>query len=190
MSKGVEHDGVRWNNADLDRVQLRPYDPRWPAQFEREATAIRRELEKDFTFVLEHVGSTAIPGLEAKPIVDILLAVPDAGRWPELIAPLERLGYAYWAGNPDTDRMFFVKGMPPFGAGRTHHVHVVTPGAIRDFVRFRDHLVGHPEDAKHYAALKRKLAAQFADDRDSYTAGKAAFVRMVLARAADAPGAG
>ena len=79
-----------------------------------------------------------MPGLAAKPIIDIVLEVPDRAAWPSLIEPLQRLAYVHWAENPDTTKMFFVKGMPPFGTGRTHHVHADRDGytkAKEAFVR-------------------------------------------------------
>lgn len=183
VSGRVAHDGSRWSNADEDRVELREYDPRWPAEFEKEAKAIRTELGPTLAYSLEHVGSTAIPGLAAKPIIDVVLVVADRARWRELVAPLERIGYSHWAENPDPNRMFFVKGMPPFGSGRTHHVHVLTGEARDDMVGFRDLLLEHPEEAQRYGEVKRQLAKQFERDRDGYTAAKADFVREILQRA-------
>ena len=182
MSDEVTHDGTRWSNADADVVEIRPYDPSWPERFLAEARAIRAALGAGVAYDVHHVGSTAVPGLAAKPIVDIFLEVADRDAWPSLIEPLARLGYVYWAENPDRTKMFFVKGMPPFGMGRTHHVHVDTPDAVAPVLRFRDHLIAHPEDARRYEALKRELAARFPTDRDAYTNAKAAFVQDVLRR--------
>jgi GrpB-like predicted nucleotidyltransferase (UPF0157 family) len=179
----LTHDGTRWSNAEHDRVEIVPYDPDWSARFAAEAAAIRAALGEGFAYALHHVGSTAVPGLAAKPIVDIVLEVADRDRWPSLVPPLAGLGYVWWAENPDTSKMFFVKGMPPFGARRTHHIHVHGPDAIGDVLRFRDHLVAHPEDAARYAALKRDLAARHPTDRDAYTNAKAEFVHDVLRRA-------
>jgi len=183
MHDKVTHNGSRWSNADSDLVELREYDPGWPEEFQREAKAIRAELGEVLAYSTEHVGSTAIPGLTAKPIIDIILVVPDKRRWPEVVAPLEQLGYSYWADNPDPDRMFFVKGMPPFGSGRTHHVHVHTPETLEPLVRFRDFLIQHPDEARKYGELKRELAQRFERDRDAYTAGKAEFVQEILRKA-------
>jgi GrpB-like predicted nucleotidyltransferase (UPF0157 family) len=176
----LTHDGRRWSNAEADRVDLVPYDPSWPARFAAEAAAIRAALGDGFAYEVLHAGSTAVPGLAAKPIVDVVLAVPDRTRWPSLVPALTGLGYVYWAENPDTTTMFFVKGMPPYGTGRTHHVHVHGPYAAATVVRFRDHLIAHPEDAARYEALKRDLAVRFPTDRDAYTKGKGAFVEAAL----------
>ncbi|MFI5325812.1 MAG: GrpB family protein [Candidatus Rokuibacteriota bacterium] len=174
---GVTHDGKRWSNADQDRVEdLLAYDPTWPAQYDAEARAIRAALTGDADFELVHFGSTAIPGLAAKPIIDIMLISADQSGWPALIEPIEGLGYVFWAENPRRDRLFFVKGMPPFGTQRTHHVHVRTPEDARVALVFRDYLRHHPEEAARYAELKRELAARYPIDRDAYTEGKARYV--------------
>ena len=178
----VTFDGQRWSNADADAVELRDYDREWPMRYEAVARRIRSALcSVDVT--LEHFGSTAIPGLAAKPIIDIMLIASDTSIWPALIQPIEELGYAFWADNPRRDRMFFVKGMPPFGAGRTHHVHVRTAGDARSALVFRDYLRRHPDEAARYAALKRELAARHPTDREAYTAGKTAFVDEIVAKA-------
>ena len=119
MTAMVTHDGKRWSNADDDAIRIERSDPSWPVSFAAEAAAI-----------------------------DIVLEVPDRDVWPALIQPLERLEYVHWAENPDRTKMFFVKGMPPFGTGRTHHIHVHTPDAIAPIVGFRDYLVAHPEEAR------------------------------------------
>ena len=177
----MTHDGQRWSNAAEDRVALGAYDPRWPALFEAEAERLRIALAGTVDFRLDHFGSTAIPGLAAKPIIDIMVTVADQAAWPRLIEPIKGLGYVFWADNPRRDRMFFVKGMPPFGTGRTHHVHVRTPADAHAAILFRDYLRRHPEEASRYAALKRELAERHSTDRDAYTDGKAGFVEDILA---------
>lgn len=179
----VTFDGRRWSNADADVVQLRDYDPEWPMRYEAEARQIRSALGTTLNVTLEHFGSTAISGLVAKPIIDIMLIAPDMSIWPALIRPVEQLGYAFWADNPRRDRMFFVKGIPPFGTTRTHHVHVRTAEDARSALVFRDYLRRHPDEAARYAALKRALAARHTTDRDAYTAGKTTFVDEVVAKA-------
>ena len=151
----VTFDGQRWSNADADVVQLCDYDPQWPRRYEAEARQIRSALGTTLDFALEHFGSTAIPGLAAKPIIDIMLIASDPSRWPALIRPIEDLGYAFWSDNPRRDRMFFVKGMPPFGTGRTHHVHVRTPEDARSALVFRDYLAA---PSRRGGALRRAEA--------------------------------
>jgi len=164
-------------------IVLAPPDPAWPVRFETEATRIAAALPHDLACELVHFGSTAVPGMAAKPVIDIQLIVPDAARWPELIAPLEGLGYAYWRDNPAKHRMFFVKGLPPAPGGRSHHVHVCPPAEARAEIAFRDLLRADADLAARYLALKRDLAARFAHDREAYTEGKTEFVRAALAAA-------
>lgn len=130
-------DGQRWSNADDDRIEVLPADPAWPQHFAAEAEAIRTALALP-GLGIEHVGSTAVPGLDAKPIIDILLLPPPGHDPQRLVAPLEGLGYQFWRENPNTQRMFFVKGMPPFGHGRTHHVHVMPLAQADRYLLFRD----------------------------------------------------
>ena len=95
----------------------------------------------------------------------------------------EALGYVFWADNPRRDRLFFVKGMPPFGTRRTHHVHVGTPEDARTALLFCEHLRRHSEEAARYAALKRELSARHSTDRDAYTEGKARYVDDIVRKA-------
>jgi GrpB-like predicted nucleotidyltransferase (UPF0157 family) len=163
-----------------DRIELAAYDPRWPALFAAEALLVRAALG-DQVVAVEHFGSTAIPGMAAKPIIDILVAVRSLAAMSHAEAALTPLGYVVWRDNPKRDRMFFVKGMPPYGARRTHHVHVTeTSGAMWQRRIFRDYLIGHPDEARRYEALKRDLMARFPDDREAYTAAKTNFVDAVM----------
>jgi GrpB-like predicted nucleotidyltransferase (UPF0157 family) len=179
-AKAVTHDGAEWSNADVDRVEIVEPDPSWPRQFEDEAAALRAVFPANPELRIEHFGSTAIPGLRANPIVDILIVHPAPELWHHLIDPLASLGYVYWAENPRLDRMFFVKGMPPFGARRTHHVHVRLPHDARAELDFRDALRANPGLARRYGRLKDRLAVRFATDRDAYTDAKTEFVTAVL----------
>lgn len=169
----------------MDEVEIRPYDPAWPALFEAERSALEGALSGEPLIGIEHFGSTAIPGLAAKPIIDILIAATDlaAARatFPARLAPL---GYLFWADNPKTDRLFFVKGLPPHGERRTHHVHVTQPDG-EPWIRlaFRDYLRANPDAAAEYAALKTRLAAEYRTDREAYTEAKTDFVARIMALA-------
>ncbi len=167
--------------APPDRIEIVPADPHWPAAFAIEAAHIRAALAPHGEPAIEHIGSTAVPGLAAKPVIDILLIEPDGTRWPRFVEPLRNLGYVLWADNPRRDRLFFVKGMPPYGAQRTHHAHVRTPADARRELAFRDWLRAHADDAARYVALKHELAAAHAADREAYTDGKTAFIEAILA---------
>ncbi len=112
----------------MDEIVLADADPRWPARFDEEAGRLRAALGAVQVLAVEHFGSTAVPGLSAKPIIDIVVAVADleAARM-HAVPALETVGYAFWADNPSLHHLFFVKGLPPHGP-RTHHVHIVAPG--------------------------------------------------------------
>ncbi|MGB3627201.1 MAG: GrpB family protein [Henriciella sp.] len=170
----------------MDGIEIHPYDPDWPAAFQSEARQLSAALKGETVLDMVHFGSTAIPGMPAKPIIDILVLVPDLegarSRYP---ARLDALGYDFWADNPKTDRLFFVKGMPPRGERRTHHVHVCEPQSeMHTRLAFIDYLTAHPEDAADYAALKQDLARRYGDDRKAYTRGKEAFVARIMSLAA------
>lgn len=168
----------------MDEVRLHEPDPSWPQKFAAEAQAIRQWLPGGMILALDHIGSTAIPGMPAKPVIDILLTVPDlAAARRDIVPILTAHDYRFWAENPRQDRLFLVKGLPPRAAARTHHIHVTqSDGEARQKLAFRDHLRAHPGDAARYAALKRELAQTHQADREAYTDAKAGFVAEILAR--------
>lgn len=131
---------------------------------------------------VHHVGSTAVPGLEAKPIIDILVGVGDLEQSRHCFEPLARLDYLYAPYLPE-EMHWFCK---PHPSRRTHHLHLVPEGSrrYRDELAFRDSLRADPDVAIEYAALKRRLANEFAHDRDSYTEAKSAFIGDVLGQGA------
>jgi GrpB-like predicted nucleotidyltransferase (UPF0157 family) len=169
----------------MDEVEIGEYDPRWPILFDQEAKRLRAVLDPSLIVGLEHFGSTAIPGLSAKPIIDILIAVRSlADARATFVEHLRNLEYVYWAENPKKDRMFFVRGMPPFGLRRSHHVHVTEPdGEMWRRLAFRDYLRTHPEEAATYERLKRQLACKHQTDRDAYTEAKSTYVETVMRKA-------
>ena len=166
-------------------VEIVNYDPRWPLLFNKEANRLRAVLDPPLIVGLEHFGSTAISGLSAKPILDILIAVRSlVAAQATFVEALRNLEYVYWADNPKKDRMFFVKGMPPFGSRRSHHVHVTEPhGEMWQRLAFRDYLRTHPEEAATYERLKRRLATEHQADREAYTDAKSAYVESVMRKA-------
>jgi GrpB-like predicted nucleotidyltransferase (UPF0157 family) len=169
-----------------DEIEIVEYDAAWPGLFEAERRTLERVPPAGLVLTIEHAGSTAIPGLAAKPIIDIFLAVTsiNAAR-AALVEPIKSLGYVYWEDNPDRSAMFFVKGMPPFGVRRTHHIHVMQPDVPRweRVMLFRDYLRENPEEATTYLALKHDLARQHANDREAYTRAKDTYVAAVVQRA-------
>jgi len=161
-------------------IEIADYDPRWPRVFSLEAPQIVESLGSHLLGI-EHIGSTAVVGLAAKPIVDIQVGVRSLDATPEIVAALEGLGYTY---HPEYEtelpnRRFFRKT----SAGRlSHQVHVVEYSDKEWWVRhlaFRDWLREHPSDRRDYEALKRELAVRYRDDRSGYTEAKAAFVNRL-----------
>jgi GrpB-like predicted nucleotidyltransferase (UPF0157 family) len=169
-----------------DEIDIVDYDPNWPRLFEEERALIERALPPDQLLAIEHAGSTAIPSLAAKPIIDIFLAVRsiDVAR-ATLVEPVKAIGYVYWAENPDKERMFFVKGMPPYGERRTHHIHVLEPKSefLQRTLAFRDYLRKHPDETARYHRLKQELAQRHRSDREAYTRAKDSYVLAVVERA-------
>jgi GrpB-like predicted nucleotidyltransferase (UPF0157 family) len=169
----------------MDDVLLVNYDPAWPAMYAAEAARVLSALPPDLLLAIEHFGSTAIPGMVAKPIIDLLVAVRSVQEARETaVRPMEALGYAFWADNPRQDRLFFVKGLPPAAPHRTHHVHMTEmDGDMWQRLQFCDYLRSHPDEALRYTALKRDLADQHRQDREAYTAAKSEYVDAVIAKA-------
>jgi GrpB-like predicted nucleotidyltransferase (UPF0157 family) len=166
-------------------VSVVPYDPRWPALFAVAAREIRDTLGPAALSV-DHVGSTAVPGLCAKPVLDILVTIPDFAQGLELVQPLAGLGYEFRPGEEIPDRHYFRRRR---GEVRTHHLSLAEPTSHhrRVTLAFRDALRADPHLAREYAALKLELARRFPRDRDAYLDGKAAFVARVVRAAASRP---
>jgi GrpB-like predicted nucleotidyltransferase (UPF0157 family) len=165
------------------QVRLVEPTPQWATLFAEEATRLAAALQT-FSAAIEHCGSTAVPGLPAKPILDILVGVPAPLDIPRLARALAPLSYEHAPGA--------VPGHEVFGKSqpRTHLLHVVPAGGEvwTRMVRFRDALRENPTLAREYAALKWALAAQFPTNRAAYTDGKAEFIARVLGESG-APGA-
>jgi GrpB-like predicted nucleotidyltransferase (UPF0157 family) len=163
----------------MDEIHLEPYDPIWPVRFRRERELIL-SLMPQKPLAIEHMGSTSVPGLNAKPVIDIIMLVGNLDAVRPAIPALEATGYSYWAANPDTSKLFLVKGLPP-APHRTHHLHVYTDAAEFDrHVRFRDALRGDPALRDAYGKLKDGLAVRHRDDREAYTNAKADFIAAAL----------
>jgi GrpB-like predicted nucleotidyltransferase (UPF0157 family) len=159
-----------------DVVQLTPYSTQWKWLFRWERLRLWLQLGSAIQAV-HHVGSTAIPGMPAKPIIDIIVVVADFERAERCIPVIERLGYEYKGENDQLRQRYFVKGYPT-----THTLFVVEPHSqeLAAKVCFRDYLTQHAELAQAYADLKRRLAREFATDRQAFQDAKAPFVQQVL----------
>ncbi len=157
-------------------VRLRRYTPQWAALFDVEAQAIRSVLGT-LALDVQHVGSTAIPGMTSKPILDIAVGVEQMDDFRHCIAPLAQLGYehAHWAGLQQNE--VFGKGLE-----RTHLIHMVIRGGEKwnEYIRFRDYLRNNPLAAKEYEELKISLSLSHAEDRAAYTDAKNVFIRRIL----------
>ncbi len=166
-----------------EAVELVRYNTQWPKMAEDEIKILRAAFLPYNIVDIQHVGSTAIPSILAKPVLDIQIAVTSLLDIKQTaIDVLGALGYQYWAENPDPERLFFVKGMPPFGVKRTHHVHIVEPGSKHwaGKILFRDYLIAYPEVAREYEVLKKVLAKKYKYNREKYTEAKSDFVNGVL----------
>lgn len=159
-------------------IRLSAYDRAWPERFDEERAALAEAIGNWIVGGIHHVGSTAVPGLEAKPIIDILVGVRDLEESRACFEPLTGLDYLYAPYLPE-EMHWFCKPRP---SHRTHHLHLAPVGSRRyaDELAFRDRLRADSSVAAEYAALKSGLAARFARDRESYTEAKSDFIREVL----------
>ncbi|HEY5639925.1 MAG TPA: GrpB family protein [Dehalococcoidia bacterium] len=168
-------------------IVIADYDPRWPAMYAEEGARIS-EAAGEWLLGIEHVGSTSVPGLAAKPIVDVMPGLRSLDDAPHVISAMEELGYQYIPEYEDElpERRYFVR--PP-GRGYRHkrlfHIHAVetTSEFWRRHLAFRDYLRLHPETAAEYAALKRRLADEYGSDREGYTEAKTGFITRIEALA-------
>ena len=174
-------------HAVQDTIQILPYQPAWASQFEAERARLAAALG-DVAVRIEHHGSTSVPRLPAKPVIDIQISVRSLQPMSSYIALLEQLGYVHRPHADDARCPFFFY---PRQWPSTHHVHVVESGGEEESVTlaFRDYLRDHDEVAAEYGRLKISLAPQFsataANERENYADAKGAFVRRITQRAID-----
>jgi len=171
-----------WPAWASEQVELHPPDPAWQQRGEQARQLLGAALVPWLVAPVEHVGSTAMPGLPAKPILDLQAAVTDLTCAPDIAAVLAPAGWHYVP--PELDRRpwrrFFVQVTDE---QRSAHLHLMTPDSSRwsEQIAFRDALRADPALVRRYATLKQVLAAEHVDDREAYTAAKVDFVRAVLA---------
>jgi GrpB-like predicted nucleotidyltransferase (UPF0157 family) len=162
-------------------VKLSNYDPRWEKQFEYEKKRILDALG-DKVFAIEHIGSTSIKGLQAKPIIDIIVAVENIDEISNFIHPLSKIEFEYIPKPEFKDRRFFRKGQ--WGNGTCHlHMCEISSSEWIDKVLFRDYLRLHPEVAEQYASLKKELSSKYLFDRPTYTKNKEPFIKSIIEKA-------
>lgn len=168
-----------------EEIAVVPYDASWPEGFEREKRHLLNLLPDKLSGRIEHFGSTAVPGLCAKPIIDMLIEVESLEDTRKNVAPaLEEQGYDYFW------RPSFGDDVPPFYAwfikrgsdgARTHHIHMVEPDFEHwDRLFFRDYLISHPDIAREYGELKMCLATKHRHDRIAYTEAKTQFILKII----------
>ncbi len=164
------------------KVEILPHDPAWKIVYQREAACLR-PLFGDNLIALHHIGSTAVPGLAAKPTIDLLAVVRSQARLERCRPDLQALGYQAKGENGIPGRRYFQKLQ-----GEVHltHIHAYEAGHpdIQRHLNFRDFLRTHPQDAQAYAALKQALAEQFTYEPKRYTEGKSEFIQAADRRAA------
>jgi GrpB-like predicted nucleotidyltransferase (UPF0157 family) len=159
-------------------VMLNEYNPDWEKQFEYEKNRIIGVLGNK-VFGIEHIGSTSIRGLEAKPIIDIIVGVRDLDEVSDFVNPLSEIDYEYVPKPEFKDRRFFRKGL--WGQG-TCHLHICEFNSVEwvEKILFRDYLRLYPQVAREYASLKKELASKYKFDRPTYTKKKEPFIKNVI----------
>lgn len=162
-------------------VVLSPHSPHWKLAFEAERQFLQ-ELLGEHARDIHHIGSTAIPGLSAKPIIDILVVLHRFSDIEMLRELLEKAGYEYWKHGSNEIRILFVKGPPE---KRTHHIHFTEyeSDEWKKAFAFWEYLRSHPEALREYEELKQGLAEQHPLNRDQYSKGKASFIKSIIQKA-------
>ena len=164
----------------IEKVEIFPYDSGWPALFNDLGVKFREALG-EVALRIDHIGSTSVEGLAAKPVIDIQISVAGLQPTEPFRLPLEGLGYTFRVDNPELTKRYFREAP---GTRRTH-IHVRRAGSWPEqfALLFRDYMRTHTEDAELYAQLKRQLAERYGYDRSGYTEAKDPFIWEVINRA-------
>lgn len=160
------------------QIILEEYDSLWPSKFEEEKDSLMNVIGQWFFGSIEHVGSTAIKGMVAKPVIDVMFGVKSLEESRAAIDVLVKNGYAYWPYKGDVMHWF----CKPSDAFRTHHLHLIPFESPLwcERIMFRDKLRENKQFALEYVSLKRNLASVYKNDREKYTEGKWPFIKKVL----------
>ncbi|CAM3983225.1 GrpB family protein [Mucilaginibacter galii] len=187
MKEKTLHDLTKEEIGQLFPVEISTYSEKWPYLFEQEKILINNALEPGLFSRIEHFGSTSVPGLSAKNIIDILMEVDfDEPQNQKLIDQMKALGYEfYWQSEDSHRHMIFVKGYNISSPeDQIYHIHAGPQNhPIWDRVLFRDYLIAHPQTAQEYVQLKLKLSEIFKHDRVAYRVAKTDFVEAITKRA-------
>src|SRR5215470_8433364 len=175
----LENESVLIGGLEKVEIRIVDYDPNWPAQYQTHAKKIAGALE-DALLRIEHIGSTSVPGLAAKPIIDILVVVADSADEASYLPRLEAVGYELRVREPD----FYEHRMLRTPA-RDTHIHVFSPGSpeIIRVLTLRDRLRTNDEERKRYEDTKRRLAAQSWPDMNAYAQAKTDVIESIMAAA-------
>lgn len=162
-------------------VKLKRHNPKWKVLFEKERKVLLKKFHK-VILEISHGGSTAIPNISAKPIIDIFAVVPSLKKVESVRKDLEKLGYESRGEERVRERILYVKGKP---ALRTHHLQLVErkSNEWKNHILIRDYFLKYPEVAKEYAELKKKLAKKYPNDRKAYSHGKDKFIKSIIKKA-------
>jgi len=176
-----DKNGVKWNVRSMseDKIIIKPYNDRWPSLFEQERDRLQPLIKPWLEGSIEHVGSTAVVGLSAKPVIDIMIGVKSLAASHSAISVLVEHGYYYYPYKANVMH-WFCKPTPEI---RTHHLHLIPFNSPlwRERIRFRDILRNNAELVAEYQALKVNLSVKYKDDRELYTQHKWPFISRVLA---------
>ena len=164
----------------MRKVEARDYNEKWIQMFREEAEKLNLVFGSEIIHI-HHIGSTAVPGLKAKPIIDLMPVVKDISHVDQYNKKMQEIGYEPKGENAIVNRRYFQKG----GNKRSHHVHIYQIGSceITRHLAFRDYLIAHPDEMKKYGTFKHNLAHQFPYDISSYIEGKDAFVKEMERKA-------
>jgi len=166
-----------------EEIHLVPYDPGWPEKYAVERDVVVSCLIRP-PLLIEHMGSTSVPGIVAKPVIDIIVLLADLADGHAAVPALEASGYSFWRDNPDKSKLYLVRGLP----NRTHNLHLHADAEeVRRHLLFRDRLRADPAARDAYQALKQELAIRYRRDREAYSKAKTAFVDGIVAEAGGAP---
>lgn len=167
----------------MRKVEVVPHNPRWRDAFEAEAKHVVAALGEN-VIAIHHIGSTAIPNIYAKPVIDLLVEVRDITKVDGQSSAMELLGYEVMGEYGIPGRRYFRKDNR--AGTRTHHIHAfeASSAEVERHLAFRDYMIAHPADAQRYSELKRKLAEEHPQNLDGYMDGKDGFIKEMDRRAA------
>ena len=166
---------------EQEPVVIVDYNPDWPAMYEQEKERIVVVIGNHIKDI-QHIGSTSIAELAAKPVIDIMIGISDLALVEQCVEPLQKLGYIYMGEHGIPHRHFFYRDV---AGKRAYHIHMMETNHDQWYkmLVFRDYLRLHPEDARAYGELKKELARQYGSDSEGYIDAKASFVEAILVKA-------